>query len=130
VLDDALEFLQPNQLAPLERRFPDTFTVLPTAAFDVALVIVHDQDKWQVLNGAVINIFSSPAEEALAAKIKKAGKPLEFYFNINVGIKPYQTGKGTPSQTKKMVEERPFDSTTRLTSEYRQYPAASKMAVA
>jgi hypothetical protein len=97
----------------------DNFTT-PTIGSAVTQII-HDQDKWRTLNGAVINIFSSPAEEALAAKIKRAGKPLEYYFNINVGIKPYQTGKGTPPQTKKIVDARPFDSDTKLSTDYRQY---------
>jgi len=42
-------------------------------------------------------------------------------FEINVGIKPYQIGKGTPPQSKRIVDERPFDSTTKLDSTYRPY---------
>jgi hypothetical protein len=83
--------------------------------------LLHEQDKWRLLDGGVINIFMTPNEDALAAKCKKAGVPLESLCVINVGIKPYQVGKGKPPQTKKTVEERPYDSDRRLTPEYRRY---------
>jgi adenine-specific DNA-methyltransferase len=81
----------------------------------------HEQDKWRALTGGVINIFLSPAEEALAAKCLQRGQPLSSLCTINVGIKPYQKGKGTPAQTAETVKTRPFDSTTRLDDSYRQY---------
>jgi hypothetical protein len=72
--------------------------------------IIHQQSKWKAANGAPINIFASPREEALVAKIKRDTTPLERSCIINVGIKPYQTGKGIPQQTRNTVDERPFDS--------------------
>jgi hypothetical protein len=83
--------------------------------------LVHKQQKWRNLQGGVINIFTNPQEEALANKVKLSGQPLDSFCDINVGIKPYQTGKGSPKQTKKVVKERPFDSSRPITREYRQY---------
>lgn len=73
------------------------------------------------MNGGVINIFTSESEEALAAKCRKISQRLESYCDINVGIKPYQVGKGTPPQTRRTVEERPFDSNKRATLQHRKY---------
>jgi adenine-specific DNA-methyltransferase len=83
--------------------------------------IVHKQEKWADLAGSVINIFLSPAETELAAKCHHAGAPLIELCNINVGIKPYQTGKGTPRQTRATVNNRPFDAVRKLNSQYRAY---------
>jgi Eco57I restriction-modification methylase/TaqI-like C-terminal specificity domain len=83
--------------------------------------VFHPQEEWRGRNGDVINIFASEAERRLVSKIRELTHPLETHFAINVGIKPYQSGKGHPTQTKKTVRERPFDSENRLTKEYRQY---------
>jgi type I restriction-modification system DNA methylase subunit len=63
--------------------------------------IEHSQQKWRQLNGDVINIFLSRFEEDIAVKCKRVGIRLDSFFVINVGVKPYQIGKGDPPQTKK-----------------------------
>jgi len=83
--------------------------------------ITHLQKKWFALNGGIINIFTSEEEEAIAAKCASKGASLDALCMINVGIKPYQVGKGTPPQTQKTVEDRPFDSDRRLNASYRPY---------
>jgi adenine-specific DNA-methyltransferase len=83
--------------------------------------IAHKQKDWQSLNGDVINIFLSDSERKLALKIQSETRLLSDHLNINVGIKPYQTGKGIPPQSKALVDERPFDSDRALTPDYRQY---------
>jgi adenine-specific DNA-methyltransferase len=83
--------------------------------------IIHKQQKWIELDGGVINIFLSPAETKLAARCHQAGVPLVELCNINVGIKPYQTGKGRPKQTAATVRNRPFDASRKLNSQYRAY---------
>ena len=90
--------------------------------------IQHQQAKWQRLNGGTINIFLHPEEEALAAKLLKGGKVLADLCDINVGIKPYQTGKGTPPQTREIVEARPFDSSEAITELHRKYLRGSDIA--
>jgi len=81
--------------------------------------IRHKQDKWRALNGGVINIFISASEEALARKCTRAGSPLDSLCAINVGIKPYQVGKGAPRQTRETVEKRIYDSSRPLSAAYR-----------
>jgi len=81
----------------------------------------HDQTRWRQLNGDVVNIFLTEQDWILAQKIKKSGIPVDCLLAVNVGIKPYQVGKGTPPQTRKVVEERPFDSTNKLNSLYKPY---------
>jgi hypothetical protein len=81
----------------------------------------HEQEHWRALDGGVINIFLTKIGTKLAAKIDSLGVHADSLFDINVGIKPYQVGKGTPTQTKRTVEERPFDSTTNADGSYRAY---------
>ena len=83
--------------------------------------IFHSQDKWLLLNGEVINIFMKPKQLALAEKIKNNSGELETLFNVNIGIKPYQVGKGKPAQTKQTVKNRPFDSNIKTDSSFRLY---------
>jgi adenine-specific DNA-methyltransferase len=83
--------------------------------------IVHDQKDWIQLAGGVINIFLSPHEKALIAHVSANTRRLDSYFEINVGIKPYQVGKGNPAQTKSIVKSRPFDSDQKETEFHRQY---------
>jgi type I restriction-modification system DNA methylase subunit len=81
--------------------------------------ICHRQNKWQQLDGGVINIFSNCEEEALAEKCAKLGAPLGTLYHTNVGIKPYQVGKGKPPQTRHIVDTRPFDANRKVDSHYR-----------
>jgi len=83
--------------------------------------IVHDQKDWKRLAGDVINIFLSAEEKKLVAKVLGKSQALSSYLEINVGVKPYQAGKGTPVQTKRIVETRPFDSTRKESDLYRKY---------
>lgn len=80
----------------------------------------HSQGKWQRLDGGVINIFSSLKEEALAEKCAMSAAPLHTLYHTNVGIKPYQVGKGIPPQTRNVVETRPFDANNKIDDRYRR----------
>jgi hypothetical protein len=121
-----------TEIVLLQKAAPDgweaTVTVAETldaftsgTACNELRVLRHRQRRWRDLNGGVINIFTSASEEALAAKCRGIGERLESFCKINVGIKPYQVGKGTPPQTRRTVEERPFDSDRRATPQHRQY---------
>ncbi|MDD5675967.1 MAG: TaqI-like C-terminal specificity domain-containing protein [Chitinivibrionales bacterium] len=88
---------------------------------DELIHLYHKQDKWKKLEGGVINIFTNEKEESLAKKCLGQSVFLETILSINVGIKPYQAGKGEPPQTKDVVESRPFDSDRKLNSFYRPY---------
>jgi type I restriction-modification system DNA methylase subunit len=89
--------------------------------------ILHKQQKWRDLDGGVINIFMSPSEESLAHKCSRRSAPLSELCAINVGIKPYQVGKGTPPQTEETVAKRPYDSDRCLDKFYRPYLRGSDM---
>ncbi len=84
-------------------------------------LIKHRQEKWQALEGGVVNIFTSAADEILAKKLLTGSVPLENLCAINVGIKPYQVGKGNPAQTRETVDTRPYDADSKLDSSYRLY---------
>lgn len=83
--------------------------------------IFHEQKDWISLDGDVINIFLTDYEKKLFKKILNKTFPLEKFFKINVGIKPYQTGKGKPSQKPEDVKNRIFDSDIKIDKDYRQY---------
>lgn len=82
---------------------------------------LHEQSRWQKHADDGINIFLSPSADDLANKCSQCGIPLSSLCDINVGIKPYQVGKGKPPQTKETVEKRIYDSRTPLDSSYRRY---------
>ncbi len=90
--------------------------------------IEHGQQKWRDLDGGVINIFTNSSEEALAIKCSASKAPLGSLSEINVGIKPYQVGKGKPPQTREIVASRPYDSDHPIDSSYRSYLRGSDIA--
>jgi len=78
----------------------------------------HPQSEWIALDGEVINIFLKPDERKLFKQISAHTAPLSNWFDINVGIKPYQIGKGSPKQSDEIVKTRPFDSDHQVDSTY------------
>jgi hypothetical protein len=123
-----LEKSEPIHWRPIVNIYDDLDAFDNGAVVTGKTQLVHEQDNWHLLDGGVINIFMKPNEDALAAKCKKAGPPLDSLFVINVGIKPYQVGKGKPPQTRKTVEERPYDNHRRLTPQYRRYLRGADIA--
>jgi hypothetical protein len=59
-------------------------------------------------DGEVINIVTNKTGQDLFNKIIRHSKPLKDYFNVYNGIKPFEKGKGTPPQTEKTMQEKPF----------------------
>jgi hypothetical protein len=53
---------------------------------------------------------------------------LQIICDINVGIKPYQVGKGTPPQIRDTVTKRIYDSTNPKNKKYRQYLRGSDIS--
>ncbi|MBI4946191.1 MAG: N-6 DNA methylase [Bacteroidetes bacterium] len=82
---------------------------------------IHSQKEWIDQDGEVVNIFLNEFEKKLFKKTQEHTKPLETYIDINVGIKPYQVGKGNPKQTRGDVENRVFDSDKKKDKAYRKY---------
>lgn len=86
-----------------------------------AKCIEGSQDDWLRLADRPINVFLSAAERKLREKIFSQPFTVQALFKVNVGVKPYQIGKGKPAQTKAMVEGRVFDASEQISPEYRQY---------
>lgn len=108
--------------------------VFDAAAVDCCLVIFTKGDPNTVLLGemrdrqielidpiepktleggtAIINIAQLKNEAAvqLLAKINGKSKPLSSVAQIKTGLKAYEVGKGTPTQTKEMMKQRIYHS--------------------
>lgn len=83
--------------------------------------IIHEQEDWKNLNGDTINIFLGKPAKILLKKIEACSSVLEKFLAINVGIKPYQVGKGKPPQKREDVTNRTFDSTFKVDDSFRRY---------
>ena len=79
----------------------------------------QSQVNWSADPEQPVNLFASREELALFEKIKNDFKNVESYLNVNVGIKPYQKGKGTPKQTADDVKIRVFDSDKKVNKKFR-----------
>ena len=73
-------------------------------------IINHQTIKQQSLpqEGDVINIISSADEKNLFEKIKQKSIFIKNICFTNVGVKPFQVGKGIPKQTREIVTQKPF----------------------
>jgi type I restriction-modification system DNA methylase subunit len=131
----------------MEKVFPqatvDTEVVVienaPPADNDVAVEFVTQssgqrrlnvipQSRWRNLEGRALNIFLTEPQFALMQKIRHRGEQqLDSLCEINVGIKPYQVGKGKPKQTESDVIKRVFDAQTKKNKTYRPYLRGSDL---
>lgn len=59
-------------------------------------------------NGDVINILANEEEKKLFEKIKSKSTFIKDECFSNVGVKPFQVGKGKPKQTREIVDKKPF----------------------
>lgn len=55
----------------------------------------------------IFNYRSSKEDQAICEKMRQADR-LDTLFDVMTGAKPYQVGKGTPPQTKMIVDKKPF----------------------
>jgi hypothetical protein len=58
----------------------------------------------------ILNFRESKQERLLFEKIVTKSNPLIDFAKVTTGIKPYQTGKGKPKQTKETLKIKPFTS--------------------
>jgi TaqI-like C-terminal specificity domain len=77
------------------------FEQVPESDFNISLGTEHASIVEKMRNGSI--------------------DPLGNLCDMTVGVKPYQTGKGTPKQTREVVEKRIFDATSRKNKTYHQY---------
>lgn len=59
-------------------------------------------------NGDVINVISSDEDKKLFEKIIQRSILIKDVCNVYNGVKPFEKGKGTPSQTAKILETKPY----------------------
>ena len=59
-------------------------------------------------NGDVINVVSNDEEKLLFEKIKEKSVFIKDVCFSNVGVKPFQVGKGRPKQTREIVDLKPY----------------------
>jgi len=78
------------------------------------------QTNWLNSNGNTINILMNEAENVLKQKIEKGNKPMGELFNVVIGVKPYQVGKGKPKQTREIVTNRIFDAESKIDLMYKK----------
>lgn len=59
--------------------------------------------------GYIFNYHETNIEKRICEKIDKISKPLSDYLNVSAGVKPYETNKGYPKQTKEIVKSKPYN---------------------
>jgi len=105
-----------------------SFVLKKTPRVNKSTLILSCQNKTEANNNhievAYINLFDSNGIYNLTTsknlnRIFKNSLPLGKCADIVVGIKPYQTGKGRPKQTKEIVEQKPFTTTQEIDSSYK-----------
>ena len=69
-------------------------------------------------NYDIFLIHSNHDEIKLISALEKKCVELNEFVNMFYGIKAYQVGKGKPPQTKKIRDEKPFTSTTKIDDSY------------
>ncbi|MFZ0033774.1 MAG: TaqI-like C-terminal specificity domain-containing protein, partial [Sedimentisphaerales bacterium] len=75
------------------------------------------QERWQKRNGQPVNLFEREEMFQIATKLEAFPK-LDTLSVITQGAKPFQVGKGSPPQTRKIVDEKPFVSEERKNSTF------------
>ncbi len=95
---------------------------IPSTDKDVFNVILESRDKNQInerlfshkyvssKNKLIFNYRATKIENDLYERIHLNSNKLNTLAKVTTGIKPYQTGKGNPKQTKEIVREKPFTS--------------------
>jgi type I restriction-modification system DNA methylase subunit len=76
------------------------------------------QRQWRNRDGKPVNILEDPRVAKIADKLREFDL-LDELAVITQGAKPFQVGKGTPPQTRKIVDEKPFVSEASRDSTFR-----------
>lgn len=83
-------------------------------------LLYQDQEQWALLDGAPVNIFITPQDKSIINKIESENENLTHYVNIYAGLVPYEEGKGTPPQTRDMMQSKIYNSSYQVDSTYRK----------
>ncbi|MBI4025815.1 MAG: N-6 DNA methylase [Verrucomicrobia bacterium] len=80
------------------------------------------QATFEENSGHDFNLSMGSKEAKIVSRMRTSNTvALASLCGMTVGVKPYQTGKGRPKQTREVVEKRLFDATHRKDGTYRQY---------
>ena len=82
---------------------------------------VFEQKDLRDKEGYIFNFRETEGEKKIISKIYNNAKPLSDYFSVTTGVKPYQTGKGIPKQTKAIVDEKPFEGYEKIDDSWVAY---------
>jgi hypothetical protein len=71
--------------------------------------------------GYLFNFRETEIEKQLIKKINKIARPLSNFFKVSAGMIPYEENKGTPPQTRKTVDTKPFEGKKKIDSTWMPY---------
>lgn len=107
---------------------------IPNNAQDIGFSVANEVNEFDSLNFGEVkqsewaqnydkgfNLAFDTDQTAIIRQMEERSVCLEEIAVITVGIKPYQTNKGTPKQTSEDVKSRFFDSTYKIDESYKQY---------
>lgn len=100
----------------INTNFYDNLTEIETKSFKEI-----SQNDWINSYELGFNILFNGNKLKVIEKILKNSFELEKIVDVTVGIKPYQTNKGTPKQTPEDVKNRVFDSDYKIDETYYNY---------
>ena len=80
-----------------------------------------DQEMWQNNYEIGFNVLFDQDKLSLVMKIYDESSLLDKIADVTIGIKPYQTNKGNPKQTKEDVKNRVYDSNHKINEDYKPY---------
>ena len=79
------------------------------------------QSELKEREGYIFNFKETEVEKRIISRINSIAKPLSEYMFVTTGVKPYQTGKGTPKQTKEIVDTKPFEGYKKIDKSWIAY---------
>lgn len=101
-----------------DRPDKNIFPVLAYTDDGFEQMYAQKQAEWNSANGGTVSIALTPELKRISSQIQHHPK-LEEFFAITPGCKPYQVGKGTPKQSRGIVDSKPFTSDSRKSAQFR-----------
>jgi hypothetical protein len=95
--------------------------------FDTLVFGNVKHSEWAQNYDKGFNLAFDTDQTAIIRQMESATVRLDEIAEVTVGIKPYQTNKGTPKQTSEDVKNRLFDSTHKIDESYKQYLVGSDL---
>ncbi|MBL7960902.1 Eco57I restriction-modification methylase domain-containing protein, partial [bacterium] len=107
---------------PHKNKFPKTFRIksVDRNLKNIAERLNNVQSEtWSFQHAYVVNEGSDDINVSFAKTVELSGQDtIEKYFILKFGMKPYEEGKGTPKQTRQMMQKKVYDSTKKIDKSY------------